>query len=166
MATDREGIVKAGEAGVAEPDAVARHAQHMGRRSAGEVDAIYAELPDYPYDVAKQRNPRGGGGSTGRRSSSPPAPCRWPPTSWLRPAAAAKAIGLVPEIKTISPTSTRALFSAAAARKGIDLFLTAWYTSLATRSRCTGCSGPASSATTATGPTRPSTRTPRRRSAR
>lgn len=43
---------------------------------------------------------------------------------------AAKAIGLDPRIETLSPEKYSTLFTDAAARKGIDLFLTFWYTSI------------------------------------
>ena len=46
-------------------------------------------------------------------------------------AQAGRDIGLDVKIKTISPDQYTALFSSPAARKGIDMFMTAWYTSLA-----------------------------------
>ena len=55
MAIDRQGLIKAGEKGVADP------AQALATRSTwtgvptSDVDAYYAELPQYPYDVAKAK---------------------------------------------------------------------------------------------------------------
>ena len=100
---------------------------------ADEVDSIYAALPQYPRDVEaakalaaerRRRRPED-------RHRHQPGVASPPTSSTQATAQAAKDIGLVPEIKTISPDQYTTLFSDPAARKGIDLFFTAWYTSLA-----------------------------------
>ena len=62
MATDREGIIKAGEAGRRRDLRRARLQEHVGRPvRRDEVDSIYDELPTYDYDVdaAKELGRRG-----------------------------------------------------------------------------------------------------------
>ena len=69
MAIDREGIIKAGEAGVAEVSNALVSKSTWGGLSADEVDTIYAELPTYKYDVdAAKQLVEGKRSSTVRRS--------------------------------------------------------------------------------------------------
>ncbi len=132
MATDRAGMVKAGEAGVAEVAESLVTRGTWGGVSAAQLDEIYGALPKYPYDVDAAKAMVADSGIAGKKiviATSPVSVAADVVTQAT--AQAAKAIGLVPEIKTISPDQYTTLFSDPAARKGIDLFYTAWYTSLA-----------------------------------
>ncbi len=132
MATDRKGIVKAAEQGVGE---VAE--SHVTRNNwlgvpADKVDQIYAALPKYDYDVAKAKQLAKEAGVNGQKvviATSPIAQGVDIMTNAI--AQAAKEIGLNPEIQTVSPDKYTELFVNPDARKGYDMFLTLWYTSLA-----------------------------------
>lgn len=131
MAIDRAGLIKAGEKGVADP------AQALATRSTwtgvptSDVDAYYAELPQYPYDVAKAKALVADAGIAGKKIVIATSPISSNADILTQATAeAAKAIGLVPEIQSISPDKYTSLFSDPAARKGIDLFFTTWYVSL------------------------------------
>ncbi len=132
MAIDREGIIKAGESGVAEVAESLVTRNTWGGVPADQVDSIYSALPQYPHDVEAAKALVAGSGIEGQKiviATSPVAVAA--DVVAQATAQAAKDIGLVPEIKTISPDQYTALFSDAAARKGIDMFFTFWYTSLA-----------------------------------
>lgn len=132
MAIDREGIVRAGESGVAEVADSLVTTSTWGGLSTDEVDAIFADLPDYPYDVARAKELAQEAGVDGQKIVIATSPVSVGSDVVAQAtAAAATAIGLSPEIKTISPDQYTSLFSSGAARTGIDIFMTAWYTSLA-----------------------------------
>ena len=132
MATDREGIVKAGEAGVAEISNALVPTSVWGGLSSDEVDAIYDELPDYPYDVAKAKELVADAGIEGQQIVIATSPISVAADVITQATAqAGRDIGLDVKIKTVSPDQYTSLFSVPAARKGIDMFFTAWYTSLA-----------------------------------
>jgi len=132
MATDRAGIVAAGEQGVGEvaKSLVAR--SNWAGVSDSAIDAIEQELPAYPYDVAAAKALAEEAGVDGQQvviATTPAFESSDVITTAI--AQAATAIGLTPKIVTVSPDRYGSLFSDPAARKGIDLFLTIWYTSVA-----------------------------------
>lgn len=131
MATDREGIVKAGEKGVGEvAGSLAPRSTWTGVPES-TVDTYYAALAKYPYDVKKARTLAAKAGVKGQKVVIATSPITIGVEIQTQAiAAAATAIGLKPEIKTISPDQYSALFSDPAARKGIDLFPTQWYESV------------------------------------
>ncbi len=132
MAIDREGIIKAGESGVAELADSLVTKNTWGGVSSDQVDSIYADLPRYPYDVDKAKAMAAEAGVSGQKIVIATSPVAVSADVVAQATAqAAKDIGLVPQIKTISPDQYTAMFSDAAARKGFDLFFTAWYVSLA-----------------------------------
>ncbi len=132
MATDRAGIVKAGEAGVAEISNSLVSKSTWGGLSADEVEDIYAELPTYDYDVEKAKQLAADAGVDGQQIVIATSPISVAADVIAQATAqAGRDIGLDVKIKTVSPDQYTALFSSPAARKGIDMFMTAWYTSLA-----------------------------------
>jgi peptide/nickel transport system substrate-binding protein len=131
MAMDREGIVKAGEQGVAEVADSLVTRSTWGGASGDELDTMDAALPKYPHDVAAAKELAAEAGVDGQEivlATSPVFSASDVATNAV--AQAAKDIGLKPKIETISPEKYTALFSDPAARKGIDMFLTIWYTSI------------------------------------
>ena len=132
MATDRAGIVKAGEGGVAKVTNSLVTPSTWSGLSPDEVDKIGADLPTYDYDVAAAKKLVAGKGLEGKKvviATSPISAAADVITQTI--AQGARDLGMQVQIKTISPDKYTALFSSPAARKGIDLFLTAWYTSMA-----------------------------------
>jgi peptide/nickel transport system substrate-binding protein len=132
MATDRAGIVAAGEQGVGEVAKSLVTRSNWAGMSDGAVDAIEQALPAYPYDVAAAKALAAEAGVDGQQvviATSPAFESSDVITTAV--AQAATEIGLKPKIVTILADQYSSLFSDPAARKGIDLFLTIWYTSLA-----------------------------------
>ena len=132
MATDRSGIVKTGEQGVGEVAESLVSRSNWEGAAADQVDSIYDELPTYAYDVAAAKALAKQAGVDGQRiviATSPVFQSSDVITAAV--AQAAKEIGLDPKIESISADKYTTLFTDPAARKGIDLFLTIWYTSLA-----------------------------------
>ncbi len=131
-ALDREGLVKAAEKGYAKvTNSLVTKNTWLGI-SADELDKIYAALPQYPHDPAKAKELAKAAGVNGQKlviATSPTGDNATIATTAL--ADAAKSIGLDPVINTIAPDKYTELFSSADARKGIDMFFTTWYTSLA-----------------------------------
>lgn len=131
MAIDREGIVKAGEKGVGEvAEALTTRSVWVGVPES-DVESYFSGLPQYPYDPEKAKALATEAGVAGQEiviATSPVASSA--DVVAQATAEAAKLIGLVPEIRTISPDIYTTLFSDPAAREGIDLFFTAWYVSL------------------------------------
>lgn len=132
MAIDREGLVKAGEKGVgAISNSLVTKNNWLGMPQ-DQIDKAYAALPQYPYDLEKAKALAKEAGANGQKlviATSTTGDNMTLATTAV--AEAARAIGLDPQIQTISPDKYTALFSSADARKGIDLFHTTWYTSLA-----------------------------------
>lgn len=130
MAIDRPAVIQAAEKGVAQVSpALATKSTWVGVPSA-DVDAIYAALPQYPYDLAKAKELASQAGVSGQKIVIATSPVSSSADIVAQATAeAAKAIGLDPEIKTISPDNYTALFSDPAAREGIDLLFTTWYVS-------------------------------------
>ena len=136
MAIDREGIIKAGEAG-----------RRRGRGRRWSPSSTWGGVPSRRgrrdlrrrcrstrYDVDEgQGSSRPTAGVDGQKiviATSPISRRRRRDRPGDRPGGAATSAS-TPKIKTISPDQYTTLFSDPAARKGIDLFFTAWYTSLA-----------------------------------
>jgi peptide/nickel transport system substrate-binding protein len=132
MALDRAGMVKTAEKGYAKiTNSLVTQNNWLGVPQ-DQIDKIYADLPQYPYDLEKAKALAKEAGANGQKvviATSPMGDNVTIATTAL--AAAVKAIGLDPVITTISPDKYTELFSSADARKGIDLYHTTWYTSLA-----------------------------------
>ncbi|HEV7148043.1 MAG TPA: ABC transporter substrate-binding protein [Pedococcus sp.] len=132
MATDRAGLVKTGEQGVGDVATSMVSRSSWGGVSAGQLGQIIAKLPSYRRDVTAAKALAKAAGVNGQRiviATSPIIQSADAVTAAV--AQAAKDIGLQPTIQTVSPASYTAMFTDPAARKGVDLMLTAWYTSLA-----------------------------------
>ncbi|WP_441249564.1 ABC transporter substrate-binding protein [Kitasatospora sp. McL0602] len=131
MAVDRKGIVKAGAGGVGEvADSLVTDNTWGSAPGSAAADARRA-LPAYPYDPAKAKALAQQAGVTGQKVVIATSPLDSQTTIITQAVAqAATAIGLKPEIDTISADKYTALFTDPAAREGIDLFLTFWYTSI------------------------------------
>jgi peptide/nickel transport system substrate-binding protein len=131
MATDRAGIVKAGEQGVAEVANSLVTRSTWGGASDPELDGLDAGLPTYEYDVEGAKALAAEAGVDGQQIVIATTPA-FGSSDVLATAVAqaAKEIGLSPKIETISPDKYTALFTDPAARKGVDLFLTIWYVSI------------------------------------
>ncbi|GAA1246658.1 ABC transporter substrate-binding protein [Kitasatospora nipponensis] len=131
MAIDRKGIVAAGAGGVGEvADSLVTGNTWNGAPGSAAADARKA-LPAYPYDPAKAKTLAQQAGVTGQKVVIATSPLDSQTTIITQAVAqAATDIGLKPEIDTISADKYTALFTDPAAREGIDLFLTFWYTSI------------------------------------
>ncbi|NEA56157.1 ABC transporter substrate-binding protein [Streptomyces sp. SID13666] len=131
MAIDRKGIVKAGAGGVADvADSLVSSNTWSGTPDS-TVKGLLKALPSYPYDPVKAKALAAQAGVAGQKVVIASSPLDSQTTIITQAVAqAAKAIGLNPQIDTISADKYTALFTDAAARKGIDLFLTFWYTSI------------------------------------
>ncbi|MCX4751121.1 ABC transporter substrate-binding protein [Kitasatospora sp. NBC_01287] len=131
MAIDRKGIVKAGAAGVGEvADSLVTANNWNGAPPSTAADAAKA-LPAYPYDPAKAKALAAQAGVSGQKVVIATSPLDSQTTIITQAVAqAATAIGLKPEIDTVSADKYTALFTDPAARQGVDLFLTFWYTSI------------------------------------
>lgn len=130
MAIDRPGLVKAAEKGVGEvTNALAPRTTWVDVPSS-DVDSYYQELPQYPHDLAKAKALAAEAGVAGQKIVIATSPINSAQDITAQAVAtAATAIGLQPQIKTISPDQFTALFNDPAARKGIDLIPTLWYLS-------------------------------------
>ncbi|MGW1765715.1 ABC transporter substrate-binding protein [Streptomyces sp. NPDC002073] len=131
MAIDRKGIIKAGAGGVGEvADSLVTPNLWNDAPAAARKDILDA-VPRYPYDLAKAKELAAQAGVSGQQIVIATSPLDSQTTIITQAVAqAAKAIGLTPRIDTISAEKYSALFTDPAARKGIDLFLTFWYTSI------------------------------------
>ncbi|MEV4613251.1 ABC transporter substrate-binding protein [Kitasatospora sp. NPDC049258] len=129
MAVDRKGIVKAGVGGVGEvADSLVTANNWAG--APGAEDLLKA-LPSYPYDPAKAKELAAQAGVAGQKVVIATSPLDSQTAIITQAVAqAATAIGLKPEIDSIAADKYTALFTDPAAREGIDLFLTFWYTSI------------------------------------
>lgn len=132
MALDRQGMAKTAEKGYATvTNSLVTRNVWLGVPQ-DQLDKIYAELPQYPYDVEKAKALVKDAGVAGEKVTIATSPLGDNITiANAALAEAAKAIGLDPVLTTITPDKYTELFSSADARKGIDLFHTTWYTSLA-----------------------------------
>jgi peptide/nickel transport system substrate-binding protein len=131
MAIDRKGIVKAGAGGVGDVADALVTRNNWNSTTPSTVDGLLKALPSYPYDPAAAKALAAAAGVDGQKVVIATSPLDSQTTIITQAVAqAATAIGLKPEIDTISADKYTALFTDPAARKGIDLFLTFWYTSI------------------------------------
>lgn len=131
MAIDRKGIVKAGVGGTGEVADSLVTDNMWDQAPPADRKAIIEDVPHYPYDPAKAKEIAEEAGVKGERIVIATSPLDSQTTIVAQAVEqAAKAIGLDPKIETLSPEKYSTLFTDAAARKGIDLFLTFWYTSI------------------------------------
>ncbi|MDX3533128.1 ABC transporter substrate-binding protein [Streptomyces sp. MB09-01] len=131
MAIDREGIVKAGAGGVGRVADSLVTDNLWNEAPAATRDAILEELPTYPYDPAKAKALAAEAGVNGQKVVIATSPLDSQTTIITQAVAqAATAIGLKPQIDSVSAEKYTTLFTDPAAREGIDLFLTFWYTSI------------------------------------
>ncbi|CAM5665117.1 ABC transporter substrate-binding protein [Streptomyces avidinii] len=131
MAIDREGIVKAGAGGVGEvSDSLVTDSLWADAPPAAR-EALRKDLPKYPYDPAKAKALAAEAGVNGQKIVIATSPLDSQTTIITQAVAqAATAIGLKPQIDSLSAEKYTTLFTDPAAREGIDLFLTFWYTSI------------------------------------
>lgn len=131
MATDRKGIVNAGDGGVGEVAASLVSADNWNNAPDAEKTAGTTGLPSYPYGKAKVKALAQQAGVHGQEVVIATSPLDTQTTIITQAIAqACTDIGLTPKIDTIAADKYTALFTDPAARKGIDLFLTFWYTSV------------------------------------
>ncbi|MFG2873499.1 ABC transporter substrate-binding protein [Streptomyces sp. NPDC048337] len=131
MAIDREGIVKAGAGGVGEVADSLVTDNLWADAPAATREALLKELPKYPYDPAKAKALAAEAGVDGQKIVIATSPLDSQTTIITQAVAqAATAIGLKPQIDSVSAEKYTTLFTDPAAREGIDLFLTFWYTSI------------------------------------
>lgn len=131
MAIDRKGIIKAGVGGVGDVADSLVTRNNWNSVDPATVKGLLGNLPGYPYDPAAAKKMAAEAGVNGQKVVIATSPLDSETTIITQAVAqAATAIGLKPEIDTISADKYTALFTDPAARKGIDLFLTFWYTSI------------------------------------
>ncbi len=131
MAIDRKGIVKAGVGGTGEVADSLVTDNMWDQAPPADRRAIIKDAPRYPYDPAKAKEIAEKAGVKGERIVIATSPLDSQTTIVAQAVEqAARAIGLDPRIETLSPEKYSTLFTDAAARKGVDLFLTFWYTSI------------------------------------
>ncbi|MFD9405860.1 ABC transporter substrate-binding protein [Streptomyces sp. NPDC059989] len=131
MAIDRKGILKAGAGGVGEVSDSLVTDNLWADAPAATRDALLKDLPKYPYDPAKAKALAAEAGVNGQKIVIATSPLDSQTTIITQAVAqAATAIGLKPQIDSVSAEKYTTLFTDPAAREGIDLFLTFWYTSI------------------------------------
>lgn len=131
MAIDRKGIVKAGAGGVGEVADSLITDNLWADAPAGTREALLKDLTKYPYDPAKAKALAAEAGVSGQKIVIATSPLDSQTTIITQAVAqAATAIGLKPQIDSVSAEKYTTLFTDPAAREGIDLFLTFWYTSI------------------------------------
>ncbi|WP_433171111.1 ABC transporter substrate-binding protein [Actinoallomurus sp. CA-150999] len=131
MATDRKGLISSGAGGVGDVANSLVTPNNWNNAPAAIRGQVSAASPTYPYDVAKARALAKQAGVNGQQVVIATSPLDTQTTIATQAVAqAATAIGLKPKIDTISTDKYTALFTDPAARKGIDLFVTFWYTSI------------------------------------
>ncbi|MCX5380621.1 ABC transporter substrate-binding protein [Streptomyces sp. NBC_00091] len=131
MATDREGIVKAGAGGAGEVAHSLVTDNLWSGAPAATREALLKDLPKVPYDPAKAKALAAEAGVSGQEVVIATSPVDSQTTIITQAVAqAATAIGLKPRIETVSAEKYSTLFTDPAAREGIDLFLAFWYTSI------------------------------------
>ncbi|MFJ1567995.1 ABC transporter substrate-binding protein [Streptomyces erythrochromogenes] len=131
MAIDREGILKAGVGGVGEVAHSLVTDNLWNDAPAATREAIQRDLPRYPYDPAKAKALAAEAGVNGQKVVIATSPLDSQTTIITQAVAqAATAIGLKPQIDSVSAEKYSTLFTDPAAREGIDLFLTFWNTSI------------------------------------
>ncbi|MFD0355860.1 ABC transporter substrate-binding protein [Streptomyces sp. NPDC127110] len=131
MATDRAGIVKAGAGGVGEVAHSLVTDNLWSTAPDTTREAVLKDVPKIPYDPAGARALAAEAGVSGQEVVLATSAVDSQTTIITQAVAqAATAIGLKPRIETLSAEKYSTLFTDPAAREGIDLFLTFWYTSI------------------------------------
>ncbi|MGW0749718.1 ABC transporter substrate-binding protein [Streptomyces sp. NPDC002587] len=131
MAIDRKGIVTAGAGGVGEVSDSLVTDSLWAEAPPATREALLKDLPRYPYDPAKAKALAAEAGVNGQKIVIATSPLDSQTTIITQAVAqAATAIGLKPQIDSLSAEKYTTLFTDPAAREGIDLFLTFWYTSI------------------------------------
>ncbi|MFD8020710.1 ABC transporter substrate-binding protein [Streptomyces lavendulae] len=131
MAIDRKGIVKAGAGGAGEVADSLVTDNLWSDAPAATREALLKDLPKYPYDPAAAKALAAEAGVAGQKVVIATSPLDSQTTIITQAVAqAATAIGLKPQIDSVSAEKYTALFTDPAAREGVDLFLTFWYTSI------------------------------------
>ena len=131
MAIDRKGLIKAGVDGVGDvANSMVTPNTWTGVPNS-VVQGYLKALPSYPYDPARAKAMAAKAGVHGQTVVIATSPLDSETTITAQAVAqAATAIGLKPQIDTVSADKYTALFTDPAARKGIDLFVTFWYTNI------------------------------------
>jgi peptide/nickel transport system substrate-binding protein len=127
MATDRKGIIKAGDAGIGTIANSIVAPSMWGQVSTSQASQYAAQLATYPYDPTKARQLAAAAGVHGQTITI--ATSSFGLTTDVITAAisqAATAIGLHPVIRSVDPAKYSALFTDSAARSGFDLIYTSW----------------------------------------
>ncbi|MET9604303.1 ABC transporter substrate-binding protein [Streptomyces sp. NPDC006512] len=131
MAIDRKGIVKAGAGGAGEVADSLVTDNMWNEAPAAAREALLKDLQKYPYDPAGAKALAAEAGVSGQKVVIATSPLDSQTTIITQAVAqAATAIGLTPQIDSVSAEKYSTLFTDPAAREGIDLFLTFWYTSI------------------------------------
>ncbi|WP_405496767.1 ABC transporter substrate-binding protein [Streptomyces sp. NBC_00096] len=131
MAIDRKGIVKAGAGGVGEVSDSLTTDTLWAEAPPATRGALLKDLPKYPYDPIRAKALAAQAGVNGQKIVIATSPLDSQTTIITQAVAqAATAIGLKPQIDSVSAEKYTTLFTDPAAREGIDLFLTFWYTSI------------------------------------
>lgn len=131
MAIDRKGIIMAGAGGVGEVSDSLVTDNLWADAPPAAREALAKDLPKYPYDPAKAKALAAEAGVNGQKIVIATSPLDSQTTIITQAVAqAATAIGLKPQIDSVSAEKYTTLFTDPAAREGIDLFLTFWYTSI------------------------------------
>lgn len=130
LAVNRPALIKAAEQGYGiETDALTTRSVWGAARPA-TVEEAFKSLGHLDYDVEEARRLVKEAGAEGKAFVFASAPLSAAFDIEARAiASAAKEIGLVPEIRTMSNDKYTTLFSDPEARKGVDVFLTSWYLS-------------------------------------
>jgi len=130
MALDRKGLVQAAEQGYATvTNALTTKSSWVGV-NADVLDKAFSGLKSYDYDLPAAKKLIADAGAAGKPVTIVSSNIT-PGMAITAQAfgAAATSLGLKPTLQTVSPDKYTSLFTDPAARKGIDLFTTSWYTS-------------------------------------
>ncbi|AMB59071.1 ABC transporter substrate-binding protein [Microterricola viridarii] len=130
MAIDRKGVLNAASKGVGEISDVHTTKSVWGGASDAAVTEAFDNIENYPYDIDAAKKLVEESGFAGEELTYVTAPIGSDFNIIAQAtAAAAEAIGLKVNIKTVTPGAYTALFSDPSAREGVDLFYTVWYLS-------------------------------------
>ncbi|MFJ3958035.1 ABC transporter substrate-binding protein [Arthrobacter sp. NPDC090010] len=130
MAINRPALIKAAEQGYAKPTDALTTRNVWGAAKPSTVDEAFKGLAPLDYNLDEARKLVKEAGASGKKVVFSTASLSAAFDIETRAiASAAKDIGLVPEIRTMSNDKYTTLFSDPEARKGTDLVLTSWYLS-------------------------------------
>jgi len=132
MAINRPALIKAAEQGYAAGTDSLTTRNVWGAAKPATVDAAFKGLPHLDYNLEEAKKLVKEAGAEGKKFVFASASLSAAFDIGVRAiASAAKEIGLVPEIQTMSNDKYTTLFSDPEARKGVDMFVTSWYLSSA-----------------------------------